>query len=124
MGKYQPLGTFLAGLDLQRWRVSFGEIEAILGFALPQSAYRYPAWWANDETGHSHARAWLAAGWKTEDVDLGARSVTLVRQQPAPVAGSRRFGCMRGTFALAPDQDLTAPLGDDILAERGILYRE
>ena len=37
-GKYAPLYRRLAAMDGPRWRVSFGEIEAILGFDLPASA--------------------------------------------------------------------------------------
>jgi hypothetical protein len=111
MSKYEPLGNFLSALETQRWRASFAEIEAVLGFPLPRSAYTYPAWWSNDETGHSHARAWLGAGWRTEDVDVPARTVTLVREGARAVPKSQRFGCMKGTFWIDPNYDLTAPLG-------------
>ena len=124
MGKYEPLESFLSALETQRWRADFAEIEAVLGFPLPKSAYAYPAWWSNDETGHSHARAWLRAGWRTEDVDVAARKVTLVREVSAPVPKAQRFGCMKGTFRIDPALDLTAPLGDEVLAEKGILFSE
>lgn len=122
MSKYQPLERFLTGLDVQHWRVTFAEIEAILGFSLPKSAYHYPAWWANDATGHSHARAWLDAGWKTENVDIAGRKVTLVRE--ADQAARERIGCMKGTFWVDPELDLTEPLGEPVLAEQGILHSE
>lgn len=123
MSKYQPLEKFLASLRVRRWRVSFAEIEAVLGFRLPRSAYVHPAWWANDATGHSHARAWLEAGWKTEDVDVPARKVTLVRDA-APPMNAPKFGCMKGTAWLAPGTDLTRPSEETFLAERGILFSE
>ena len=124
MSKYEPLGKFLSALETQRWRASFAEIEAVLGFPLPNSAYTYPAWWSNDDTGHSHARAWLGVGWRTGDVDVPARLVTLLRETAKPVSKDQRIGCMKGSFWLDPGVDLTAPFEDEILAERGILYRE
>ena len=75
MGKYEPLEHFLKKQRTKRWRVAFREIEAMLGFKLPQSAFKYPAWWSNDETGHSHAKAWLDAGWRTEEVDLALAKI-------------------------------------------------
>lgn len=123
MSKYESLGKFLAALATQRWRASFADIEGVLGFPLPKSAYAYPAWWSNDDTGHSHARAWLGSGWRTEDVDVPGRMVTLVREAAKSAPGGQRFGCMKGSFWVDPAHDLTTPLGDGILAEDGILFR-
>ncbi|WP_430735860.1 DUF7662 domain-containing protein [Gracilibacillus dipsosauri] len=54
-------------------------IEAILAFRLPDSAYKYSEWWANEETGtHTQANSWLLAGWKTLNVKLGV-SITFER---------------------------------------------
>jgi len=36
--------------------LSFDEIEHILDFPLPKSAYEHDAWWRNNDAGHSHAR--------------------------------------------------------------------
>ena len=76
-GKYEPLFRRLAVLEHAEWQASFGEIEAILGFSLPASARRHQAWWANQKggSGHSHARAWQGAGWRTRDVNLVAETV-------------------------------------------------
>ncbi|MFP7296989.1 hypothetical protein [Neobacillus niacini] len=55
------------------------EIEEILTFKLPASAYKYSAWWANETEGtHTHARSWLMAGWKTTEVKPGNK-VTLIK---------------------------------------------
>ena len=62
-GKYAPLHRRLAGLTGDVWRASFREIEDVLGFALPDSARLYPAWWSNGSR-HSHALAWVAAGFR------------------------------------------------------------
>lgn len=113
MGKYERFRGFLQSLDSESQRLSFAEIERILGFKLPKSARSYPAWWSNDDTGHSHARAWLEAGWRTGDVDMAARKVTLTRSGDGQVRTKQDpWGCMAGTVHIAPGADLTAPTGD------------
>lgn len=129
MGKYEPLPQFLASRRDPRIRMGFASIEKILGFRLPKSAYRYEAWWSNNETGHSHARAWLSAGWRTEDVDLAGRTVTFVRVEAAERGSpSRRkidpWGCMAGTVTIMPGTDLTAPADEEWNAEKGLLLNE
>ena len=121
MGKYEPLEKFLKGRRAGRWRAGFREIEGLLGFKLPQSALKYPAWWSNDETGHSHAKAWVDAGWRTEEVDLGSRKLTFARVAPPSRKPSLDpWGCMAGTVTVMPDTDLTAPT-DEWNAEAGRL---
>ena len=114
MGKYEPLEKFLKGRRAGRWRVGFRDIETLLGFKLPHSAFKYPAWWSNDETGHSHAKAWLDVGWRTEEVDLAGRKLTFARALPAGKAGPSAdpWGCMAGTVTIVPGTDLTAPTED------------
>jgi hypothetical protein len=109
MGKYEPLEKFLKGQRAKRWRVAFREIEALLGFKLPRSAFKYPAWWSNDETGHSHAKAWLGAGWRTEEVDLAGRKLTFARADSSQAVVSDPWGCMAGTVTIMPGTNLTAP---------------
>jgi len=80
MSKYDPLRHHLSSLKGNVWRASFREIEAILGFPVPKSAYTYNAWWANEKHGsHTHATAWMKAGWKTESVNLTAGRVVFRR---------------------------------------------
>src|SRR4051812_42841477 len=116
MGKYEPLEKFLKRRRPGRWRVGFHELESLLGFKLPPSALKYPAWWSNDDTGHSHARAWLAAGWRTEEIDLAARRLTFAHADGAPTkantAAADPWGCMAGTVTIMPETDLTAPSGE------------
>lgn len=64
MSKYEPLENFLRSSGQESVNMSFLELEQILGFPLPESAYHYNAWWANG--GHDHAHAWMDAGYKTE----------------------------------------------------------
>ena len=74
--KYVPLYHHLIGLDGGEWSTTFAEIEDVLGFPLPSSARNHQAWWANESTTHSHAQAWLAAGYRTTAVNLTAEHVT------------------------------------------------
>ena len=79
--KYDPLYHHLANSPETVIALSFSEIERILGFALPASARRYQAWWANEREGtHSHARSWLEASYGTQGVDLNAQTVRFVGQ--------------------------------------------
>ena len=82
-GKYAALYRYLETMPIQttEWRVSFTEMEGILGFLLPVSARLHRPWWANQKSsnGHSHAWAWLAAGWKTSAVDLDRETLSFIR---------------------------------------------
>lgn len=125
MSKYEPLPQFLSGKSASLLRLTFQEIEEILGFPLPKSAYAHEAWWSNNETGHSHARSWLRAGWRTAAIDLAARKVTFERR--AKLASRPKgdpFGCMAGTVTFMPRVDLTAPIDDQWNAEFGRLLNE
>ncbi|MCL4263895.1 MAG: CBS domain-containing protein [Anaerolineae bacterium] len=84
-GKYGPLqdwlssqSTFVAlGNEIQ---VSFHELESIIESPFPDTARKHRAWWANDYTSpHRHSLFWLRAGWKVENVDLTAETVTFKR---------------------------------------------
>ena len=77
-GKYSRLCEHLRALKEAEWRASFAEIEDVLRRNLPASARSHAAWWSNG--GHSHARAWLDAGFKTSELDL-SRQTVLFREQ-------------------------------------------
>jgi hypothetical protein len=67
-GKYYPLEEYLMSQDSSRVKLSFEDIEKIIGDSLPPSASKYRPWWANG--GHVQTYAWLRAGWKVEEVSL------------------------------------------------------
>ena len=106
--KYRKLYTHLCGLNTQEWRASFSSIETIIGDKLPPSARRYRVWWSNHsgEGIHHHARAWVAAGWETADVDIEVESLLFRRQHRPPVSPEAALDAL--------DQLQTA------LAERGV----
>ena len=127
MSKYEPLPQFLDSVGKSAHRMSFTEIERIIGFKLPKSAYEYEAWWSNNPSGHSHSRTWIEAGWRTESVDLTARKVTFLRSARTSSANSMPsdpWGCMAGTVKIMPNIDLTAPSEDVWNAEQGRLLNE
>lgn len=79
--KYGPLKRYLqAARGVDQLRMAFDEIEGVLGFALPRSAREHQAWWSNTRIGHTHAAAWLDAGWKTSGLELAGRRVTFQRE--------------------------------------------
>jgi hypothetical protein len=78
--RYDPLRRYLAERTEPVIRLSFAEIERIIGGPLPASARRHRPWWANERSGsHVHASAWMGAGRRTANVDLNAASVDFLR---------------------------------------------
>ncbi len=72
MSKYSPLANHLQELAPSEVRLSFAEIERIIGQPLPRSALVYPAWWANSRTNDTHtwSHLWLSAGWERGEYSL------------------------------------------------------
>jgi hypothetical protein len=90
MTKYRNLTSHLASLEahISRCTLSFQEIEEKLGFALPKSAYAYPAWWSNQTgDGHSQSAAWQSIGWRTGELDLTNQRVSFFRHEHAENEG-------------------------------------
>ena len=71
MTKYEPITTYLNLSKKQRVKLTYSEIEEILGFDLPPSARNHKPWWNNNDKSHSHSKAWGEAGYKTTDILLG-----------------------------------------------------
>ncbi|HNK62671.1 MAG TPA: hypothetical protein PKL78_06545 [Anaerolineales bacterium] len=66
---YSPLKKYLLEQPKTTLRImlTFEKVESILGHPLPPSAYHYRSWWSNERDGHhSHALAWLNAGWQIQ----------------------------------------------------------
>jgi len=70
--RYRPLCQELFGRRENQVRLTFSEIEEILGGSLPNSARQYPAWWSNQKNvqGRPQAAAWRNAGFKVDGVSL------------------------------------------------------
>ncbi|MEM2567248.1 MAG: hypothetical protein QXH20_02090 [Candidatus Bathyarchaeia archaeon] len=69
--KYEPLKGYLKfrAVFTDSVKLSFAQIDGIIGDNLPMEAYRSKEWWANSPD-TVHARAWLDAGWETSEVNL------------------------------------------------------
>jgi hypothetical protein len=79
-GKYAVLTDWLLAPPQRTRRsinASFKDVEHILGFALPESAYNYQPYWQG--LPNPLARAVLAAGWKVTSLSLVGK--TLVFQK-------------------------------------------
>jgi hypothetical protein len=68
-GKYEPLKNYLTNCSSDSVELTYKAIEKIIENGLPCSAFKYLAWWANG--GHTHADAWLGAGFRVDSVNLG-----------------------------------------------------
>lgn len=86
MGKYDALRDYLQNLTSDTVELTFGEIERIIGEALPPSAragYRQP--WSNSRS-HVKGKAWLDAGWLAGPPDFAKETIRLRRGTPGEVA--------------------------------------
>jgi len=138
MSKYDQLGTHLRGQGLAEVRMSFADIERVVGTKLPKSQ-EYPAWWSNSTSNNVMTKVWLDAGYRTEQVDTVGKKLVFKRVakdvrvpslsdatrefKPAET-GERKprrsplFGALKGTFTIDASWDVAKPaLDPDELAE-------
>lgn len=78
--KYHPLYTALQRSAQEEVRLSFAEIEALLGCSLPASARLRRDWWGNRQ-GALQASAWMQAGYLVEEIDLCAEVILFRKRQ-------------------------------------------
>jgi len=77
MGMYDPLYNFLKGLNVSQVKMSFVDVEQVIGTSLPKTARGRNQWWANEvnpKSRHVQCHAWRDAGFDAE-VDLTAQKV-------------------------------------------------
>ena len=121
MGKYDPLRAFLLASNAEEVPLSFEEIEALLGAPLPPSQ-KHPAWWSNNPSNNTMTRVWLAAGYRTERLDIeGGRIVFRRSPKSTQMSGGvieRLQAALGGTVRLAPGVDLTEPT-DEVWGAEG-----
>lgn len=77
--KFTELTAYLEKCGKDEIKMSFSEIERIIGFRLSDSAYKYPAQWSNSES-QSFAFGWLNAGYLTRNVNIPEQTVEFVRE--------------------------------------------
>lgn len=133
MTKYDPLLKLLEAATGEV-ELTFEAIEETLGFALPASARRYPAWWSNSGGTHVQASAWMDAGYRTAGVNVGAGRVRFVPdlgwglgemkqakfETEAPKTQDKgsgghhpAYGALKGLITIPTDVDLTQPAFED-----------
>ncbi|MGO4854424.1 DUF7662 domain-containing protein [Phaeovulum sp. W22_SRMD_FR3] len=116
MSIYDPLRDRLSSLRVTKVRMSFVDIEEIIGRDLPASARKYQAWWGNnDEGGKRHSAAWMHAGWRTEDLALEMEEVSFVRD-----VGARPSAIFGAAIATSLDASWVAA-GEITLSQEGVL---
>lgn len=137
MSKYGALTRYLASLPQEKVRLSFDEIEKVLDAKLPRSARSHRAWWSNNSSNSVMTKAWLDAGWRSEQVDMANESLVFRRTQKDndnhsrassprdplvdsdPRASKPLFGGLKGTVRIIAD--VTLPLDEIWLANEGLL---
>ena len=126
MSKYHPLFTYLQSRGTEFVPMTFGEVERVLGFKLPKSKV-YAAWWSNNPTNNVMTKEWLAAGYRTEQVDLAGQRLVFHKvarpvaggfaEEQIPLDAQREkkkqrhpiFGALKDVTWIAPGVDLTEP---------------
>lgn len=81
-GKYLPLDEWFCQRPtrLKSLKLTFAQVESILGTALPKSATKLTTWWTNVQPKiQSHRTAWLNHGWQVAEFDQKAKWVRFVR---------------------------------------------
>lgn len=124
MTKYEPLSHYLDREARPEVVLGFADVEAIIGTALPPSAFKYREWWANETnplTAHVQCGAWLEAGYHAF-ADMTDRRVRFVRRPALPRAAMaqpwRRSSLPRGL--LGGKMPATAATGPVLLAFAGL----
>lgn len=119
MSKYESLTDHLKSRAQARVPMSFAEIEKVLGFGLPRSSRIHRAWWSNNPSNNVMTRAWINAGYRTEQVDIETGNVVFKKDKAesgdAPAQHPKRkgphplFGALKGTTIIPPGVDITEP---------------
>jgi hypothetical protein len=123
--KYSNLGEFLRDQKNSSIALTFAEVERIIGYKLPRSA-RYPAWWSNNPSNNVMTKVWLAAGFKTAQVDTERKKLVFrrvetkssVNNPKSEIPGTENgyypfYGTMKGLIRIPTDLDLTEPADPD-----------
>ena len=130
VSKYAPLESHLRDSGRARVPMTFREIERVIGAPLPKSAFRHRALWSNNPANWVMTRAWLTAGYATEQVDMQNRKLVFQKTAQVPDAGgiaaaaersgsfARVFGALKDTVTIAPGTNLTDPTGEEWNAAR------
>lgn len=67
--KYIPLANYFSSATNPAIRLSFNEIEKIMGQQLPNAAYLNKSWWKKTKAPAKHFHAWIDAGYLVSEVE-------------------------------------------------------
>lgn len=101
MSIYAKLADVLAARGGSSWKVTFPDLERLIGAKLPASAFKYPAWWSNNPSNNAMTKIWLNAGWRTEQVDIPGQSVVFRRAAVSQEASRAGLGDRPRAFEYA-----------------------
>ena len=76
--EYRALYTYLEHRYASVVVLTFEQVEALLGFALPGAARIEREWWTDIVDAQCHSAAWIGAG-RTASPNLGAGTITFER---------------------------------------------
>jgi hypothetical protein len=105
--KYAALGRYLREHGNESLiPMSFAEVEQLTGVTLPASK-RYPAWWSNNPSNNPMTKVWLAAGFRTEQVDVAAEKLVFknheMRERDSIVSEHGLDAVMKETGGMAEE---------------------
>jgi hypothetical protein len=86
-------------------KLSFAQIDGIIGDNLPLEAYRSEEWWKNTPK-TAHAKAWLDAGWEAAEVNLKEAYVVFKKTKSTPTETTER---KRKKIRQEPQKPYTPP---------------
>jgi len=91
VSKYNGLTSHLKfrGAFTDTVKLSFARLDGIIGSNLPMGAYRNESWWSNSP-GSAQAKAWLAAGWEVQEVNLKEGYTVFKKTQGATFKNLKR----------------------------------
>ena len=78
--KYRFLSDYLHESNQPRIKLSYTEIENILNFRLPDSAFTHRAFWANTIS-HSIALSWLSVNYEVVEVNLEDKYIVFEKKR-------------------------------------------
>src|SRR5262249_33242652 len=79
MSKYLPLTEHLRKQAFSEVPMTFAEIERVIGGKLPPKAQHHRGWWSNNPSNNVMTKAWLDAGFRSEQVDMTGRRLVFRR---------------------------------------------
>lgn len=79
MNKFENLTNYLKEKNEDTIKMSFSNIENIIGFPLPESASKHRAYFAN-VFDHSISKAWMEAGYRSSNVNIYNKTIEFVKE--------------------------------------------